>query len=486
MALGIMILLFVLSATHSVGNLLIDSSNPINDNSDRNVLCATDTDNRVLIKDAINDANPGDTAFVYNDSSPHHKKSINLNGYSFLEQFFLSYHASHLIYGTAIYEDGATPNGIQVYVVSSLSILSGVVYSGNWQVDCGDPGPNWPEGTAFAVYIIGCCSHRGWFGSASDVVSGDSNNMGNIVLYPNSNPNPPNIPAGPISRQIGVSGIYSTNATDPNDLNEVKYRFDWDAEGSHKYSNFTEFVDNGMPASKSHSWNMPGIYVVKAQARDEYGAESEWSDGLTIIVFEHDNPPETPTIDGPISGRKGNEYSYNITTTDQDNDDINYIIDWGDGNDSGWIGPYESGEEIAVAHTWNERGTYEIRAKAKDVYIVESDWSEPWTVKITEPIVEIGKITGGTFRISAVIKNIGDEKATDVNWDITLNGGTIFLGKTTSDSIESIPLGEQITVNSDLIIGMGKTVVTVKANISDGNSDSKDADATVFLFFILM
>lgn len=494
MALGMMISLFVLSSTHSVGNLLIDSSNPINDNSDRNVLCATDMDNRTLIKDVSNNANPGDAAFVYGAPSPHHKKSImensksiNLNGYSLLEQFFLSYHSSHLIYGTAIYEDGITPTGVQVYVVSSLSTLIGVVYSGNWQVDCGDPGPNWPKGTAFAVYIIGCCSHRGWFGSTSDVVSGDSNNVGNIVLYPNNNPNSPDIPAGPIFRQIGVSGIYITNATDPNDLNEVKYRFDWDAGGYHEYSNFTEFVDNGMPASKSHSWNTPGTYVVKAQARDEYEAESEWSDGLTVIVFEHDNPPETPTIDGPISGRMGNEYLYTITTTDQDNDDIDYIIDWGDGNDSGWIGPYESGEELVVAHTWNERGTYEIIAKAKDVYDEESPWSEPHTMHITAPEIKIDGIYGGLFKIHVDISNIGDGIVTDVDWNILLSGGRVISGENTSGTIKDMAPGNRITVTSELIFGISmNAVVTVNANIEGGNADRMETEAAILFFFILM
>jgi len=493
MALGMMVLLFVLSATHSVENPLIDSSNPV-DNSDRNVLCLTYANNSALIKDDNNDSNPCDTAFVYGDSPQHRKKSINknsksinLNEYSLLEQFFLSYHSSHLIYGTATYEDGISPTGVQVYVVSSLGILSGFVYSGNWQVDCGDPGPNWPKGTAFSLYIIGCCIHRGWFGSASAVVSGDSNNMGNIVLYPNSNPNPPNVPAGPISRQIGVSGIYNTNATDPNDINEVKYRFDWDAEGSHEYSNFTEFVDNGMPANKSHNWNTPGTYVVKAQARDEYGAESEWSDGLTVIVFEHNNPPETPTIDGPISGKKGNEYSYTITTSDQDNNEINYIIDWGDGNDSDWLGPYDSGATVTASHIWNERGTYEIRVKAKDVYDEESGWSETHTVHITAPEIKIDGIYGGLLKVHADISNVGDDIFADADWNILLSGGRVISGENTSGAIKNMAPGNRITVTSDLIFGISmNTVVMVNVNIQGGNADRMETEATIFFFFILI
>ncbi len=407
--------------------------------------------------------------------------------YPILNKFFFQQTSAHLIYGTATYSDDSSAAGALVDVVSSLGTLRTSVYSGgNWQVDCGDPGPNWPDSTVFTVYATGCCGHRGWSGESSGIVSGEYNDMGNIVMYPNSDPNAPSIPNGPIALHIGDSGTYTTNATDPNDLHEIRYKFDWDAEGSHDYSNFTEFVDNGMPASKSHFWNVPGTYVVKAQAEDEYGYESDWSEGFTVIVYDDDTPPEVPVIDGPTSGKKENEYTYNITTTDQDGDVVKYFVDWGDGTDSGWVGPYDSGEKITAAHDWTERGAYEITVKAKDVCEIESNWSEPLVMNIIGPEIEIGVITGGAFRINAVIKNIGGGEATDVNWNITLNGGAIFSGKTTSGLIESIPPGNQVTISSDVITGIGKTVVTVDVSIYEGNSDAKVVDATVLLFFILL
>ena len=33
-----------------------------------------------------------------------------------------------------------------------------------------------------------------------------------------------------------------------------------------------------------------------------------------------------------------------------------------------------SGEEITVSHTWDEKGDYIIRCKAKDIHDAESDW----------------------------------------------------------------------------------------------------------------
>jgi hypothetical protein len=49
-----------------------------------------------------------------------------------------------------------------------------------------------------------------------------------------------------------------------------------------------------------------------------------------------------------------------------DNDKTYYIIDWGDGTSSGWIGPYNPGVTVSISHVWSEEGTYQIKAKAKD------------------------------------------------------------------------------------------------------------------------
>ncbi len=100
-------------------------------------------------------------------------------------------------------------------------------------------------------------------------------------------------------------------------------------------------------------------------------------------LFNISEPPIPPTITGPTRGNKGQSYPYNFITTDPDDDDVYYFIDWGDTTNSGWIGPNASGEAITVSHTWNNRGTYTMRAKAKDIYGWESDWE---TLKVTMPL----------------------------------------------------------------------------------------------------
>ena len=52
-------------------------------------------------------------------------------------------------------------------------------------------------------------------------------------------------------------------------------------------------------------------------------------------------------------------------------------MNWGDGTvEETVIGPFVSGEKAKANHSWDEKGTYTIQAKAKDFYGAESNWSE--------------------------------------------------------------------------------------------------------------
>jgi hypothetical protein len=92
------------------------------------------------------------------------------------------------------------------------------------------------------------------------------------------------------------------------------------------------------------------------------------------------NKPNTPI--GPTMGQKGQQYTYETTTIDPDNDTVYYKFDWDDGSNSQWLGPYQSGEIISANHTWNYKGTYNIRVKAKDHNGMMSEWSDPLIIKM--------------------------------------------------------------------------------------------------------
>lgn len=197
------------------------------------------------------------------------------------------------------------------------------------------------------------------------------------------------------------------------------------------------------------------------------------------------SPPDTPPApDGPEEGVIEAEYEFTAKTDDPDGDKIYYLFEWGDGTDSGWIGPYSSGVPVEASKSWTSGGDYNVRVKAKDDGDLESGWSENHTISIMEgPQLQIGNIVGGLFKVKVPIKNIGSEDA-EVSWSITLEGGA-FIGKKSTGS-ETIFSGSEKTVSSKFILGFGKTKVTVNADVPDGISDEKSQNGNIYLFYIVV
>ena len=102
---------------------------------------------------------------------------------------------------------------------------------------------------------------------------------------------------------------------------------------------------------------------------------------LFYVQNQAPNKPNKPS--GPDKGKPGTEYTYESSATDPNGDDVYYWFNWGDGTNSGWVGPYGSGQTGSAKHTWSKKDTYEITVKAKDdIYGEESDWSDPLLVSM--------------------------------------------------------------------------------------------------------
>jgi large repetitive protein len=115
------------------------------------------------------------------------------------------------------------------------------------------------------------------------------------------------------------------------------------------------------------------------------GSSSDLDVGY-LYAFGHgenvNNPPNKPSITGPSTGKIGETYSYTFSATDPDNDQVSYYVDWGDGTNSGWQGPYSSGTGISLSHSWSNDGSFSIKAKAKDTEGSESTYT---TLQVTMP-----------------------------------------------------------------------------------------------------
>lgn len=107
--------------------------------------------------------------------------------------------------------------------------------------------------------------------------------------------------------------------------------------------------------------------------------------GISLLMADavnsYNNPPDPPEISGPTSGKIGVTYTYKITISDPDGDQLKKLeIDFGDDNitlfecgctDSPWV----SGTTLYVSHEWKVSGSYAVKARVMDIYWAWSDWS---------------------------------------------------------------------------------------------------------------
>lgn len=157
-------------------------------------------------------------------------------------------------------------------------------------------------------------------------------------------------------------------------------------------------VGNGV-AGKIISVNPNGMIRWQKNISDETAESSPAiaSDGTVYIgssgiyygtsfhafgAVESNTPPNPPAIEGTTKGKAGIKYSYYFPTSDPDNNPIQVYVDWGDGTND-WSYITASGQTILLHHTWAEQGTYLIKAKARDTFGAESNWT---TLGITMPI----------------------------------------------------------------------------------------------------
>jgi len=108
-----------------------------------------------------------------------------------------------------------------------------------------------------------------------------------------------------------------------------------------------------------------------------------FGDPTLTFMTQNNTPPEIPlTPSGIRTGKVGQSYTFNTTTTDSDGDTLYYKWSFGDGTFSAWLGPYNSGEQVSVLHNWLKWGNYKVQVKARDEHRSESDWSDPLPVKM--------------------------------------------------------------------------------------------------------
>jgi len=195
--------------------------------------------------------------------------------------------------------------------------------------------------------------------------------------HPSEPPQTPNVPSGPGEWIQNLECTFYASTTDPEG-DSIYYLFDW---GDGNFSEWAGPFASGETGHASHIWSDLGNYEIKVRARDAWGAVSDWSETFMLSIISN-TEPDKPLLNGPRKGALNQELSFKISAIDPNDHDVYYLIFWGDDNNTGWNGPYSSGQEVELNHTWTSLGEFTVLAVAKDFI---GDQSDSVTLKINIP-----------------------------------------------------------------------------------------------------
>jgi hypothetical protein len=189
---------------------------------------------------------------------------------------------------------------------------------------------------------------------------------------------PPNMPTDPNpsdgANDVPIQANLSWVGGDPNQGDSITYEIYFE-EGNQDPQELIDIVgpynatqdiiiydiDEDLVILHTYYWKIISI--------DSKGLKNE---GKVWSFSTGENfPPSKPLISGQKEGKAGEDYEYTFKSVDPEGANVSYYITWGDGSGTGWIGPYPSGEAIVLSYNWS-RGTYTIKAKARDQYYQES------------------------------------------------------------------------------------------------------------------
>lgn len=159
---------------------------------------------------------------------------------------------------------------------------------------------------------------------------------------------------------ISLNDMYYSFYSEDIEGDDIYYWIDW---GDGEIEEWIGPYDSGEEIELKHLWKDYGTYNISVKAKDFSNMESEWS---YFQVRIGNRIPIKPSIIGPDEGKAKNELTFNFSSTDIDGDNIWYWISWGDGEVIEDFGPYESGTEIELSHTWEDMDDYLIEAWVRD------------------------------------------------------------------------------------------------------------------------
>jgi len=165
-------------------------------------------------------------------------------------------------------------------------------------------------------------------------------------------------PDGPYNGDVNTPVQFDGTGSHTNGDGGTIVAYDWEFFDSDTFHN--------LGPTPTHTYSTAGTYTVTLRVTDS-------GDGIgigstTVTIRGVNTPPNTPIVAGPTTGAVSTAYTYSFTATDPDNNNIQYVIDWGDGT-AKITSPFSaSGNSYAASHTWTTSGIYSIKVYAEDIY----------------------------------------------------------------------------------------------------------------------
>ncbi len=290
------------------------------------------------------------------------------------------------------------------------------------------------------------------------------------------------------------------NASTSHDDDGYITLYEWDWNNDSIYEESSPFP------TTTHLWTASGAYPITLRVTDDTALTATKSHIVPVIS----QLPSPPGIHGPGYGYVGVAYTFTTDPITNPNGEAFYCLwDWGDGTNTDWLGPYQSGSSISATHVWMQVGVFEIKAKVK-INGGESNWSEPLTIIIVEdqppekPIIK-GPVVGRVGVLYNFSISITDPETEQFYFQISWGDGitTGWLGP--YESGESViacyawdapgsysilvktknPYGEE-SVSDPLLIQIVELKKTILLGVIHNQSETDDLRIIETNFFIFV
>lgn len=166
-----------------------------------------------------------------------------------------------------------------------------------------------------------------------------------------TNIQPRAIAGGPYYGTVNASTTF--DSSDSYDSDGTISKYEWDFGDGTKETGIAQ----------NHTYSQANNYRITLTVTDNKG-ETDLDITYAYITDVPNSPPTPPIIYGTTTGTIYTQYNFTTCSTDQDNDSIRYLIDWGDGSEL--TSSYFLSTNYTINHSWIYPGIFILNAFAID------------------------------------------------------------------------------------------------------------------------